>query len=38
MEAEKKITTLSSLRSTFADWEVGPNYEIVKHIGSGSYG
>src|SRR5688500_8538211 len=39
MEGEKKaITKLSSLSNSFQDWEVGSNYEIVKHIGSGSYG
>jgi mitogen-activated protein kinase 1/3 len=38
VEGEKKITKLSSLSTSFQDWEVGSNYEIVKHIGSGSYG
>jgi len=37
---EEKIAPpkLSTLPKSFADWEVGSNYEIVKQIGSGSYG
>lgn len=38
VEGEKKITKLTSLSKSFEDWEVGSGYEIVKHIGSGSYG
>ena len=30
-----KLTTLSK---SFTDWEVGSNYEIIKQVGSGSYG
>jgi len=29
---------LNSLPKSFQDWEVGSNYEIVKQVGSGSYG
>lgn len=35
---DKKPTKLSALPKSFADWEVGSNYEILKQIGSGSYG
>lgn len=33
-----KIPKLSSLPKSFNDWEVGPRYEVLKQIGSGSYG
>lgn len=29
---------LSALPKNFSDWEVTADYEIVKQIGSGSYG
>jgi mitogen-activated protein kinase 1/3 len=32
------MAKLSSLPKNFQDWEVGTNYEIIKQIGSGSYG
>lgn len=35
---DKKVTKLSSLPKSFQDWEVGSNYEIIKQVGSGSYG
>lgn len=39
MQDDKKaLTKLSRLDKSFADWEVGSDYEILKHLGSGSYG
>jgi mitogen-activated protein kinase 1/3 len=38
VDKEKKLTTLTTLPKSFQDWEVGSNYEIIKQIGSGSYG
>ena len=38
MNEKKDLPKLSSLPKSFSDWEVGPNYEIVKQVGSGSYG
>lgn len=35
---DKKLTKISSLPKSFQDWDVGTNYDIVKQIGSGSYG
>jgi mitogen-activated protein kinase 1/3 len=36
---EKNVPTkLSSIPKSFQDWDVGDAYEIVKQIGSGSYG
>lgn len=29
---------LSALPKNFSDWEVSEDYEIVKQVGSGSYG
>ena len=38
MEDNKGVTKLTSIPKSFQDWEVGNNYEIVKQVGSGSYG
>lgn len=38
MDKQKEVPKLNSLPKSFQDWEVGPNYEIVKQVGSGSYG
>jgi len=38
MEPQKNVPKLSTLPKSFQDWEVGSGYEIVKQIGSGSYG
>jgi len=38
MDQKKEVPKLNSLPKSFQDWEVGPNYEIVKQVGSGSYG
>jgi mitogen-activated protein kinase 1/3 len=32
------LPKLNSLPKSFQDWEVGTNYEVVKQVGSGSYG
>jgi len=37
-DEKKDMPKLSALPKSFADWEVGAGYEIVKQIGSGSYG
>jgi len=37
-DEKKDVPKLSTLPKSFADWEVGSSYEIVKQIGSGSYG
>jgi mitogen-activated protein kinase 1/3 len=37
-DEKKDVPKLSTLPKSFADWEVGSGYEIVKQIGSGSYG
>jgi len=37
-DEKRDIPKLSTLPRSFADWEVSPNYEVVKQIGSGSYG
>lgn len=34
----KEIPKLNSLPKSFQDWDVGNNYEVVKQVGSGSYG
>lgn len=36
--AEEKPISLNKLKKDFTDWAVGPNYEIIRQIGSGSYG
>jgi mitogen-activated protein kinase 1/3 len=36
--AEKKPMVKLSSAPKFTGWEVGDDYEIVKQIGSGSYG
>jgi len=38
VDNQKSVPKLSALPKSFQDWEVGPGYEIVKQIGSGSYG
>jgi mitogen-activated protein kinase 1/3 len=38
MDKQKEVPKLNSLPKSFQDWEVGSNYEIVKQVGSGSYG
>jgi mitogen-activated protein kinase 1/3 len=38
VDKEKNLTKLTTLPKSFQDWEVGTNYEIIKQIGSGSYG
>lgn len=38
VDKEKNLTKLTTLPKSFQDWEVGSNYEIIKQIGSGSYG
>ena len=38
MVDNKEVPKLNSLPKSFQDWEVGSNYEIVKQVGSGSYG
>jgi mitogen-activated protein kinase 1/3 len=38
MDKNKEVPKLNSLPKSFQDWEVGNNYEIVKQVGSGSYG
>jgi mitogen-activated protein kinase 1/3 len=38
MVDNKPVTKLSALPKSFQDWEVGNKYEVVKQIGSGSYG
>lgn len=35
---KKDVPKLSALPKNFQDWEVGSNYDIVKQVGSGSYG
>lgn len=35
---KKELPKLSQLPKNFQDWEVGSAYEIVKQVGSGSYG
>ena len=37
-KAKNDVPKLSALPKNFQDWEVGTNYEIVKQVGSGSYG
>lgn len=37
-DQQKAVPKLSSLKKNFDDWDVGNNYEIIKQIGSGSYG
>jgi len=38
MNADQKLQKLSALPKNFSDWEVGDDYEIIKRVGSGSYG
>jgi len=38
MVDKKEVPKLNSLPKSFQDWEVGDNYEVVKQVGSGSYG
>ncbi|CAD8133079.1 unnamed protein product [Paramecium octaurelia] len=38
MQEGQKLQKLSSLPKNFSDWQVGDDYEIIKQIGSGSYG
>ena len=38
VDAKKEVPKLNSLPKSFQDWEVGNNYEVVKQVGSGSYG
>jgi mitogen-activated protein kinase 1/3 len=33
-----EVPKLNTLPKSFQDWEVGNNYEIIKQVGSGSYG
>lgn len=35
---KEKPISLNKLKKDFSDWFVGPNYEIIRQIGSGSYG
>lgn len=35
---EKKTIKISTMVKNFNDWHVGDNYEIIKQVGSGSYG
>jgi len=32
------LTKLSALPKVYHDWDVGEDYEIIKQVGSGSYG
>ncbi|CAK88232.1 unnamed protein product (macronuclear) [Paramecium tetraurelia] len=38
MQDAQKLQKLSQLPKNFSDWQVGDDYEIIKQIGSGSYG
>jgi len=38
VDSKKDLPKLTSLPKSFQDWDVGNNYEIVKQVGSGSYG
>lgn len=38
MEAKDTPVPLSKLKKDFTDWMVGSDYEVIKQIGSGSYG
>ena len=38
VDNKKEVPKLTSLPKSFQDWEVGNNYEVVKQVGSGSYG
>ncbi|CAK85270.1 unnamed protein product (macronuclear) [Paramecium tetraurelia] len=38
MQDGQKLQKLSTLPKNFSDWQVGDDYEIIKQIGSGSYG
>lgn len=38
MDGKKEGVKLSSMSKSFKDWEIGDGYQIVKQIGSGSYG
>jgi mitogen-activated protein kinase 1/3 len=38
VDAQKNVPKLSALPKSFQDWEVGDKYEIIKQVGSGSYG
>mmetsp|Transcript_111078 Transcript_111078/g.155934 ORF Transcript_111078/g.155934 Transcript_111078/m.155934 type:complete len:409 (+) Transcript_111078:80-1306(+) len=38
VDNQKAVPKLSTLPKSFQDWDVTSNYEIVKQIGSGSYG
>ena len=38
MEKKENLVPLNKLKKDFSDWNVGSDYEIVKQIGSGSYG
>lgn len=38
VDKEKNALKLSALPKNFQDWEVGASYDIVKQVGSGSYG
>ena len=35
---DKTSPTKKKSKESFADWEVGDDYEIIKLIGKGSYG
>ncbi|CAK58501.1 unnamed protein product (macronuclear) [Paramecium tetraurelia] len=38
MQDAQKLQKLSQLPKNFSDWQVGDDYEIIRQIGSGSYG
>ena len=35
---KESLVPLSKIKNNFSDWQVGADYELIKQIGSGSYG